>query len=113
MRGGDAIVVSAVQVCCVIGMVGLRGDNKVIGHEHTHVESGGRRCACWGGKWGQLAAFRAVVATSSGAVEANPRFLGTNKNWDRVRSRRWPRGRLTLLETPGFISQGIKSCIYI
>ena len=47
-RGGDAIVVSAVQVCCVIGMVGLRGDNKVIGHEHTHVESGGRRCA-WGG----------------------------------------------------------------
>ena len=32
-------------VCCIIGMVGLRGDNKVIGHEHTHVESGGGRCA--------------------------------------------------------------------
>ena len=32
---------------------GRGGDNKVIGHEHTHVESGGGRCA--GGE--ELAAF--------------------------------------------------------
>ena len=68
---------------------------------------------CLGGKWGQLAAFRAVVATSSGAVEANPRFLGTNKNWDRVRSRRWPRGEVdTLRNTRFYLSRHQKLHLY-
>ena len=87
-------------MCCVIGMVGLRGDNKVIGHEHTHVESGGRRCA-WGGNgdnWQHLGQWwpPAVGRWKPIRDSLEQIRIGTECGLGDGQG-----GRLTLLETPG------------